>query len=427
MPLSPAELPRWRSPCERYELLFKPPGLPTLSLDCLDLYSLEALLAWRRGALCKRPDGRGEHVLLTAPGEQPQKEQAEPQEVQEPHREPHREPHSGDHLTEQDAAQQRQALPEEGVLHRLDTVTQGWVARATSPDVYHASVAARDAGRMTSFYQLEATLSREQDRAQLLWASVAKIAARSGDDGNNVYLMSDGDGSDADGFALEAVTRKAGFVYVVVVARMANANTVTRLRPLNTPMEGTVVRRSLLRVRLADLEAALQSREDVRLSVDAQICRGARHQLRLHLACLGTPIEHEQLYVAGGDLQDTLASAAARQTASGGGASGGQSGQRHDDDDAGYGADSDDAASEREVLRTAATLGTETSLGLRCVGFVIELDVERVHLFPHGASHWDAPFILHAAYEGRGAPGEGWRQRPTGWNEEGRFFGYVRA
>lgn len=231
--------------------------LPTVSLDCLDLCSLEALLAWRRGALRMDAERRGVYVQLVEPCS----------------------PH----------------LPEEGLLHRLDTDTQGWVTVATTSEAYEAYVTARDNGRVAAFYNATIDVSKLHDS---LWYAAASLTAH-----GRPWVSIGGDHSpdpEHDAARLVAAIPQGEHLIVAVRSRLVNVGPRTRALPigLQPPREGSVEKLSVFRVQQDDLWAALDAWPGTSkpLHIEGQLRRGARHQLRCHLAEMGTPILHDSLY-----------------------------------------------------------------------------------------------------------------------------------
>lgn len=288
MPRIPAELPRpeelRRLPTEHpdYELVYKPPALPTLSADCLDLWSLQAVLAWSRGAISSGPSAEAARAPV---------EGLSRPRLQAPLVRWHPE---------------IEWLEEEGLLHRLDNFAQGWVPRARSQTAYEAYSAARSNYQIASFYHLHIPVAPVHQDS--LWVQVwehvqrrrAEVAIQIVDKDTGMHLI--------------AAEQEGDDVHLAVGAGMENVGPRTRTQ--SRALANFHV--SVLRVKLQDVEQLVSGRANTRqtggggqldgaVKVEAQIRRGARHQLRVHLAAMGTPLAHDRLYGADPESRQELA------------------------------------------------------------------------------------------------------------------------
>jgi hypothetical protein len=337
--------------------VYKPPGLPTLSKDCVDLHSLEAALCALRKAcgptlptfpLSRRvepqlevdlafPRGHLRQTILGLGDDGPGPEEAasaleedagagaEAEEV------PARRPSIAAACLTFEAAplppDQQLRLPEQGILHRLDNATEGWVLVATNPEAHAAYTSLRSRGLVAAHYRATVSttptthLARIAHDVLVRHLTVRRLPLR-----NNAVLVDAAKDSHGNlelqvtsGFAQHdarvglyaptaAATTKRGFWGAEAAPARGHPDaeqdtrTVTRTSKLTfsaaslAPLlrdAGRYLQLSRSRQRYAEVDGSLPTHA---LQVDCQLSRGMRHQLRVQLAALRAPIVGDTLY-----------------------------------------------------------------------------------------------------------------------------------
>lgn len=154
---------------------------------------------------------------------------------------------------------------EYGLLHRIDTPTEGLLLIATTQEFYDYMMKQQAEGKFIKTYTAECNL--EED--------------------NSITL---------EGFPpFNKPTYQAGQRFTVSSFFRSYGEGLKSVRPV-TEQSGKAALKKLGKAKLYSTEVLIKKVEDKKVNVECKIQQGFRHQVRCHLAWVGLPIAGDELY-----------------------------------------------------------------------------------------------------------------------------------